>query len=170
MNALCLLRRFELPLLVCVTCFLCISCSSKNKNNKPDKGAVQGTWKGTAGYKLISEYKVYTPLLEDSLTKLRDSMIVMPDVVLDVAKEELRFYGLKDLSSVVYKHHWEEDQLILQRGIPVERSIQSTSLPLEVFSNPPSTHILKLDADSLVMQLAVYTGSWNDYLLKLKRE
>lgn len=159
---------FKTIVLVCTALSIFSSCSIKEKGF--DKALIKGTWHGSASYKLISEYKVYSLQLEDSLTKHIDTMIVIHDILLDVSKDEARFYGFNDISSAPYKYHWDEDRLAFQKGIPANMNIESESFSIKPYLYHPSSDIIKLDADSLVMNLSVYTDKWNEYLFKLKRK
>jgi hypothetical protein len=144
-------------------------------DHKPHKDPIIGTWKGTASYKQISEFKVYAPLLEDSLTQLTGSMIVIPDVVMNIAREEVRFWNMQSISTSIYVYEREKNNLNFQKKTDHTGSTKNKTSGVHTITaislaDSPSAIITKLDADSLVLQLTVYGDGWNDYTLRLKRK
>lgn len=153
--------------------FVISSSCSFNKEQQLDKDLLQGTWRGTLTYKQLNEVKTYAPMLEDSLTTLVDTMIVIPDVGIDIAKTETRFWNIDPFSSSVFLYEWDKNKLTFQKKKMNKRipdTASSISTYVLEYSEPPYAIVQKLDNDSLVLQLAIYSDSWNEYLLKLKRK
>lgn len=113
-------------------------------------------------------------MLEDSLTTLVDTTIVIPDVGIDIAKTEARFWNIQPLNSSIFLHEWDKKTVKFQKKKETNNVVSSSSHTLVSSSAggvfEPYAVITKLDSDSLVLQLAVFTESENQYLLKLKRK
>ena len=157
---------------ICGTVILLVVCSSCSlKDRQPDKSLIPGTWKGTASYKQIYERKTYSPALEDSLTTIADSTILIRDILLDVNKDEVRVLGFHPVLASFYFYRWEEETLMFQKKMPPGQIVKDSSgnSAITAYIRTPQAEVLKLDADSLVLHLHVYATDWTEYTVRLKR-
>ncbi|WP_018343424.1 hypothetical protein [Cytophaga aurantiaca] len=146
-----------------------LSCDLKHSD---DRSPIQGTWVGSLDSTSIIEYKVYAPAIEDSLTRLKDSVYTMQNVLVDIGKEEVQFMGMRSVIFAPHLYQWEgRDTILFQRKKVDNEAITNASGAIVIVAEPMSyATIVKRNKDSLIMQLNVYNHNWKQYLLKLKRK
>lgn len=164
---------FVKPLVfVWMLCFISISCSFNKdvEQNVWDYSLIKGTWQGELCYTQLFSARVHSPLIEDSITKIVDSVYVIKNVTVDFGKEKAHFYGVKNSVSSVY--HYTLNDGVLLFDIPSSQQKPRGKDALIVFGTPnaPEGAIDKLDGDSLIFTINVYkNGQFINNRLKLKR-
>lgn len=146
-----------------------LSCTGEEQ---PDTALIKGTWEGTLDSTAIIEYKVYAPAIEDSLTRLTDSVYTIHGVMLNFGIDEVKFYGMRSVLASPYLYLWDgSDTILFQKKAPANELLKDESgeILMDAILRRSFGEIVKLNSDSLVMKLYVYNKDWKEYLLKLKR-
>jgi len=160
-----------------LTIFFLCTCSFKEQDKQLEQetwnyALLKGTWQGEMSCTHMFESKMFSPMIEDSVTKIVDSVYVIKNVIVDFGKEKAHFYGVKNNVASSYHYTLEEGTLLFETPPPQNSSSGEETLVVFVSSGEPEGAIDKLDEDSLIMKINVFKKDQmitNRFKLKRRR-
>ncbi len=99
-------------LVISLVLFICLGCLPKKRNKEE---LIKGTWKGEVRYIKGIEIREFSPLTQDSTTRLIDSTFTIKDITVDFGKDKAMFFGAQDIIRSGYTYGWEEGGLYFKK-------------------------------------------------------